>query len=379
MSGLWLLALLPVAALALEGAEGPKVPTGGPYGAAVLAAARASLGIRETAPNSGPEIDAWLQELGITPPAEWCGAAVSHWLKEAAKTTGRPMVVPGAGRAKAILEQFSKRGRALPADAARGALLPAGTVLVWDRSTPPGTGPQGHTGIVEADKGASWVTIEGNTAGADVRRVTREKSDPRLLGAGLVDAAPSLTPEPWTPPPVGPAGQPAPLVRRVLVAGDSLAQGLAPPLATLLAQVHGFGVSGSTITAWSSASSSVAAPLFGAVRPLDVVLLSLGTNDIAAHVSAEQVRAHVRALVQQLEARGAVIGWIGPPALPSSLGTGFGVRAVLAQECSALGVPLLDSEAIPLERAPDGVHATPQGYATWAAAVAAWVKVSGLA
>lgn len=377
MNGLWLLALLPVAALALDGVEGPKVPTGGPYGAAVLAAARASLGIRETAPNSGPEIDAWLQELGITPPAEWCGAAVSHWIKAAAKATGRAPVVPGAGRAKAILGQFQTRGRALDAAAARLALLPPGSVLVWDRSTPPGTGPQGHTGIVESDKGAHWVTIEGNTAGADVRRVTRPKADPRLLGAGLVDgpaaAGPSLPPLSV---PATPAGPTLPLARRVLVAGDSLAQGLTVPLSKLLPHVHGFGVSGTTIGAWSGAASSAAAPLLATLRPLDVVLLSLGTNDIAGHVFAEQARPRVRELVERLEARGAVIGWIGPPALPWP---GFGVRAVLAQECAALGVPLLDSEQIAFERAADGVHATPQGYATWAAAVAAWVKGSGLA
>lgn len=158
-----------------------------PFGAAVLEAARRSLGVHETAPNSGPEIDKWIRELGLTPPAQWCAVAVTHWMRVASLQLGVAMPVRGAAGAKALLGQFQGASRALTADQARREVLSSGTVLVWDRATPMGSSFAGHTAIVDVDNGETWLTIEGNTLENDVRRVVRRKDDPRLMGAGLVD------------------------------------------------------------------------------------------------------------------------------------------------------------------------------------------------
>lgn len=380
-----------LALLASEEGGSAGSSTAGPYGAAVAAAARKSLGVKETAPNNGPEIAAWAAELGLVPPLQWCGVAVSHWLREASKATGLPLVVPGAGRAKALLQQFQQRGRALSAEQARARTLSPGTVLVWDRATKPG-GPEGHTGVVERDNGASWTTIEGNTEGNDVRRVQRPKNDPRLLGAGLVDAGPAKpaqgpVPSPQRPPatpgptpgPVPPQG-PAPAGARVLVAGDSLGVGLTFPLITALAPrtVLGFGVNGTTVGQWAAATGPLA-PLLAALAPGDLALLSLGTNDIAAQRDAKTVGADAAQLIAFLQAAGARVGWIAPPSLSGpKFERQYPIRNQLENACMAQGAPLFDSELIEFQRAPDGIHATPTGYAQWAAQIATWAKQRGL-
>jgi lysophospholipase L1-like esterase len=340
----------------------------GPYGATVVAVARELLGVKETGPNSGPEIDAWTRELGLVPPVQWCAVFVAHTLRVASQRTGVPMPVAGHGRAKALLEQFAVRGRALSAEAARATTLPPGTVLVWDRSDPPGSGPQGHTGLVEADKGDVWWTIEGNTDDNAVSRRVRPKTDPRFMGAGLVDTMSAA-------PPVAPQASPG-AAKRVLVAGDSLAVGLAPALAKALAPipVQGFGVNSTTIAQWASVIGP-AQPLLAALQSGDRVLLSLGTNDIAGNVPADAAAARARELVAFLKSRGAVVGWVLPPELPWP---GWAIRARLSQALSNEGVPEFDSTVATFERAPDKIHATPTGYAQWAQAIAVWAKAEGL-
>lgn len=41
---------------------------------AIVAFARAYLGVKETSPNSGPEIDGWLALRGLPPGEPWCAA-----------------------------------------------------------------------------------------------------------------------------------------------------------------------------------------------------------------------------------------------------------------------------------------------------------------
>lgn len=175
----------------------------------------------------------------------------------------------------------------------------------------------------------------------------------------------------------GPAvapGQPAGKhtgARRVLLVGDSLAVGLARPLALLLAPLTSAAVGGTRIDHWHGPTMARAL----LVAP-SLVVVVLGTNDIAAHMAGNEARPQIRAVVAMARAAGASVAWVGPPSLPWD---GFGVRAALAQELSDLGVPLFDSEAAaPVARHSDGVHMTPAGYAEWAAQIAAWIAERGL-
>lgn len=375
--------------LALAGG-GDGAPSGSPYGAAVVAAALRSLGVHETSPNSGPEIDAWVKELGLVPPMQWCAAAVSHWLREASKATGTPMPIGGAGAAKGLLGQFKAKGRALTADQARARALPPGTVLVWDRSEPPNSGPQGHTAIIEHDHGDAWGTIEGNTIGNDVRRITRPRTDPRLLGAGLVDGpalAPSSGSTTSSPAPSAPSSPstPAPAASSnsggVLMIGDSLGVGLASAMKKFFTvPFHSAAQQSTTIDQWGETDHiNVLMQASGlAQRKPSLVLVSLGTNDIAGGGDANPKRAAVREIVRLVREAGSKVAWIAPPTLPPTLPAGFGVRAVLAQELAALAVPMFESDQIVIPRGGDHLHPTGEGYESWAVAIVAWLWAQGL-
>lgn len=369
-----------LALLALGGGGEAAAAKPGPYGAAVVAAARKSIGVKETEPNNGPEIAAWAAELALSPPLQWCGVAVSHWLREAAAATGLPLVVLGAGRAKEILAQFAAKGRKLSAEQARAGRLPPGTVLVWDRATKPG-GPEGHVGVLEVDNGPSWTTIEGNTEQGDVRRVERPKDDPRLLGAGLVDGPAAAKPGPSPSPSAGSGStstpKPKPGTGRVWVAGDSHANGLAIPLKKLLAprEVRDAGQPSTTIHQWTNPAGP-GAPVFAQATASDLVLLSLGTNDLAAGVQSQVGAADAQLLVGVLKMRTPRIGWIGPPALEKWPGDGF--RAYLVHALDEEGVPYLHSDFVDFERGADGIHGTPKGYGQWAAEIVQWAITVGL-
>lgn len=161
----------------------PSGPAPNAYGDEVVRVAIATLGYRE----DSTAVASWLAALGINTIQPWCAAAVTQWLRYAAIRLHRAPPVPGSALSKGLWHQFDKVGRALNAIETRNRTLPPGTVLVWDRSDPPFSTNQGHTGIVEKDLGANgWQTIEGNTISDDVKRVLRPRNDPRLYGAGLV-------------------------------------------------------------------------------------------------------------------------------------------------------------------------------------------------
>lgn len=183
-----LLLAVPVALALL--ARSSSGASGSALGARVVDVARRSLGEREIQPNRSPIIDAWVQAVGARPGAQWCAAFVSHVLRTAAAELGVSPPVVGSARAKGLMAQFQAADAWWTAAEVRARVLPPGAVLVWDRSEPAGTGPEGHTGIAELDGGDGKVTaIEGNTPWEDVRRRVRAKDDPRLLGAGIVGAA----------------------------------------------------------------------------------------------------------------------------------------------------------------------------------------------
>lgn len=65
---------------------------------AVIAAALADLraGVTEHPPgsNRGQRVDEMIRNCGLDPPAAWCAAAVSTWMKEGAAALGVPNRVP---------------------------------------------------------------------------------------------------------------------------------------------------------------------------------------------------------------------------------------------------------------------------------------------
>jgi lysophospholipase L1-like esterase len=158
---------------------------------------------------------------------------------------------------------------------------------------------------------------------------------------------------------------------RVLLLGDSLAQGLGPPLARL-ADAAGLslvtrGVQSSTIQQWLAGSALAdairqATPLF--------TLVCLGTNDMrAADPGAEGRRAGE--LIDAIGRTGAdSVLWIGPPRLPFDSSA---FRGALAAVIRLRDLRIFDSQAHALSRAPDGIHMTPAGYRAWAESIAAWL------
>lgn len=121
------------------------------------------IGVRETSPNRGPEVDQYAKSVGL--PLEgrhpWCVAFVYFCFEKAAKKLGRtnPMVKTGG-----VLDHWN---RAEGKGASRitlvraknnPALVKPGQIFVIDTG-----GGSGHTGLVERVLGGKLVTIEGNT------------------------------------------------------------------------------------------------------------------------------------------------------------------------------------------------------------------------
>jgi hypothetical protein len=128
----------------------------------VIALALGHLGVRETRPNRGPEVDRFTGHYGMQG-VPWCGCFVGYAYAEAG--------VDDAGLCSPSVAVTCERADAL------GGLAPAGLA-------PPGTlmvkcGV--HVGLVVRDRGDGVLdSVEGNTDNMVARR-TRAKSDWRLI------------------------------------------------------------------------------------------------------------------------------------------------------------------------------------------------------
>ena len=181
---------------------------------------------------------------------------------------------------------------------------------------------------------------------------------------------------PAQPTPEPPAEAAPVTARRIVLVGDSLAQGLGPALAEIARGVpcgfHAVGKQSTRVRDWMRDSDLVAA--IGA-PPADLVLVSLGTNDMrTADPAAAGTEAG--ALVDKIVAAGASVAWIGPPRMTFDTGV---FRPALAGACSARNVRICDSQSLDLERAADGIHLTPKGYRAWAETIATWVPFAAYA
>jgi lysophospholipase L1-like esterase len=160
------------------------------------------------------------------------------------------------------------------------------------------------------------------------------------------------------------------MANRIVLVGDSLAQGLGPALAEIARSVpcafQAVGKKSTRVRDWlrdADLDQAIGAPA------ADLVLVCLGTNDMRTSDPAG-AGAEGGALLDRILATGASVTWIGPPRMAFDTGA---FRSALAQECSQRGVRICDSQALDLERAADGIHLTPKGYRIWAQTIAAWV------
>ena len=178
----------------------PGVPTVGGFAGALLGRAMADLGTKESAHNNtGPRVDEMLRNTGITPPANWCAAAVATWIKEASAALGIPKPIPGSAGVLETMRQLRDPGnpRAGWLDVAQlranPGLIQPGMLVIWSR----GDAGQnmGHIGVVESFTGPDTInTIEGNSGpeSDSVSRGKRPLSEPRLLGMGFFREAPAV-------------------------------------------------------------------------------------------------------------------------------------------------------------------------------------------
>ena len=165
---------------------------------------------------------------------------------------------------------------------------------------------------------------------------------------------------------------------RLLLFGDSLAVGLAPPLGQLCKDngvlFDAVGQVGSTVGMWAgstSLSSSLRQKL--SLKP-KVVLCSLGTNDEALTIaSARAELGGIDTLKTLVEASGAKLGWVGPPKfLPGISFKPNGFTAMIRQAIP--GADYFPSETLDIPRGGDNLHPTVRGYAGWAGQIWQWMR-----
>lgn len=189
--------------------------------------------------------------------------------------------------------------------------------------------------------------------------------------------------------PPGPGTAPRPIVAAedsIVVAGDSLAVGLARPL-MLLSAGHPYsaiGVGGTLIRQWAGPAQSVKGGAVGLPLLLgapgkglvpDVVLLSLGTNDGAlSAASLEAERLSVDKLIDGVCSAGIRLVWLLPPNpdVPRLADVLEMIDASPAVDQWAQLVTLLPAPDVQLGY--DRIHPTPDGYAAWAQDI--WERIT---
>jgi len=153
-----------------------------------------------------------------------------------------------------------------------------------------------------------------------------------------------------------------------LLVGDSLAVGLANPLALLGMQFDSLAVSGTSVQYWTTVGLANL-QLELEKKPTSVFIV-LGTNDAFNGTAyASTAAAATAKLLAVIKRTGALIFWVGPPSLPASY-RGKSGRAVIAAIRDVVertpDATWIDSSKATIERSADGLHPTMQGYYYWA-------------
>lgn len=160
---------------------------------------------------------------------------------------------------------------------------------------------------------------------------------------------------------------------RLLLIGDSLAQGLSPHLRELATEhaipYLGAGVSGSRIDQWLASrwldeSLAELAPT--------LVLVVLGTNDAFGSLSPEQVGGNLEALLSRFPEQAEVV-WVGAPTLPETYG-GRSPDPEVLDAIAERSPHYFPSHELAIPRGPDRLHPTVHGYAGWAGALWDWLS-----
>lgn len=152
---------------------------------------------------------------------------------------------------------------------------------------------------------------------------------------------------------------------QIWLIGDSLAVGLLPALKKLAAasgaDLRGAPVGGTRVEHWTSSAIYLKNIDDALAWPATHFLISLGTND-----AAKKQLPNIGPLIDHVRSKGSRVSWIGAPQIPFEFAPM--TLAYIKKQCDYLGAAYLDSRTATFEHAPgDKVHASPKGYATWAA------------
>ena len=160
---------------------------------------------------------------------------------------------------------------------------------------------------------------------------------------------------------------------RILLLGDSLAQGMLPHFRGLALSADlpyvGAGLPGTRIDQWTN--SQWLRQKLSTFAPTHV-LISLGTNDAFTNKSPEEVAASAASLIETVKASGAHPIWIGAPALPETYG-GRPFHEDILEAIRAEASYYFDSTEYVIPRGPDNLHPSAAGYAGWAGVVWNWL------
>lgn len=169
---------------------------------------------------------------------------------------------------------------------------------------------------------------------------------------------------------------------RILMFGDSMAQGLDPHLAAL-AKEAGIPFKavykvGTRIDQWPTAELDAA---FESFNP-NFVIIVLGTNDFYSQKSHEQIAADAEKLLEWLEKKsdptcyglGPAVLWVSPPLLQIFDAPYPELEAETDQYEGCGGSQYFNSAILDLRMGADHIHPTAAGFASWAGAI--WQAIS---
>ncbi|MEO8665498.1 MAG: CHAP domain-containing protein [Ignavibacteria bacterium] len=126
----------------------------------VLAIAAGEIGVMEepVGTNSGPEVDGYLECVGLGPGCSWCAAFVYWCYNEACKKSGKKNPVYKTAGVLSHWNNSSAKKITWQNAFEDPSLVKPGQVFIMSYG-----GGLGHTGIVEKVNGGFLTTIEGNT------------------------------------------------------------------------------------------------------------------------------------------------------------------------------------------------------------------------
>lgn len=161
---------------------------------------------------------------------------------------------------------------------------------------------------------------------------------------------------------------------KILLIGDTFANGLSPHLQTLATDEDLpflFGAkNGTNLEEW--ANSEWLLRKLEEFEPTHV-LISLGTTDAYSPISPEQAAESVEELVAIIQEHQAHPIWIGEPALPDVY-AGLSPNEEVLDAIQEHAPYYFNSSEISIPRGPDGLHPTATGYAGWAALIWNWLS-----